>query len=234
MAAYHAGDNRRTGGVFGRIKAIGSSVLKRVFGAGKAYDGWRQFAREVGGEFVDRGYIRPDSNQPGRWLFGPWAEVHFAVRGHPAVLETFLEGVGRNVRRYTILRLVVPLRTPVFFAVSREGVLSRLGKLVGMQDLQVGHPDFDQAFMVKGSDERAVRSLLEDSGVRLRLLEQRGGAFGLRPAEDPGAGGTRAELYFEDVGLIQDLSRLRSLWRLFEETVDRAQQLGFIEAGDLT
>jgi hypothetical protein len=220
----------QTSGVFARIKALGTAVLRRIFGAGRAYDGWRQFAREAGREFVDRGYIRPDSNQPGRWLFGPWVEVHFRVRGYPAVLETFLEGVGKNAQRYTILHLTLPWKGVGGFGVSREGVLSRLGKLVGMPDLQVGHPDFDRAFVIKGSDERTVRSLLDDVGIRQTLLAQRGGAFGLRPANGQKAEG-RAELYFEEIGLINEPDRLKALSRLFEETVDRAQRLGLLEAG---
>jgi len=227
MGTPEAGLEIRRTGFLTRLQAAGAALLRRVFGPGRAYDGWRRFAGEIGGEFVDRGYIRRDSNQPGRWLFGPWVEVHFIVRGYPAVLETFLEGVGRSIQRYTVLRLGVPLRTAVSFAVSPEGVLSRLGKLVGMQDLQIGHGDFDRAFVVKGSDERAVRSVLDDAGIRQQLLDQRGGVFGLRPATDPEAG-ARGELYFEMVGLIRDPERLRGLARLFQETVDRAQQVGVV------
>jgi hypothetical protein len=213
---------------FARLKAAGTGLLRRIFGAGKAYDGWRQFARAAGGEFVDRGFIRPDSNQPGRWLFGPWVEIHFIVRGHPAVLETFNEGVGKTIRRYTSLRVTLPLREPFRFEVSRERFLGRLGKLVGMQDLQVGHPDFDRAFLVKTSDERAARGLLDDMGIRQRLLAEAGGAFGLRLADGSGGSDDRAELYFEEIGLIQDIVRLTALSRLFEETVDRAERLGLL------
>lgn len=211
------------------MKAIAIAVLRRVYAAGRAYDGWRRFAREVGGEFVYRGYIRTNPDRPGRWLFGPWVEVHFTLRAYPAILETFLQEVGKQTRRDTSLRLTLPVRAPVHFVVSREGFLSRLGKLVGMHDLQVGHPDFDGAFVVKGNDERTVRSLLDDVGIRQALLEQRGGAFGLRPTDGPEGGGSRAELYFEQFGLIKELDRLQALSRLFEETVDRAQRLGLLE-----
>ena len=203
-------------------------MLRRIFGVGKAYDGWRQFAREAGGELVDRGFIRSDSNQPGRWQFGPWVEVHFAVRGHPAILETLYEDADENVRRYTSLRVTLPLREPFRFEVSREGVLGRLGKLVGVQDLQVGHPDFDRAFHVKTSNERVALGLLDDEGIRQRLLAEAGGAFGLRPADSSGGSDDRADLYFEETDLIQEFARLTALSRLLEETVARAERLGLL------
>lgn len=205
--------------------------MRRLFGAGKAYDGWRRFAREAGGEFVDRGFIRPAPKDSAGWLLGSWVEIHFMVRGHPAVLETFDESVGKSgqsVERGTRLRVTLPFREPFCFEVSREGFLTRLGNLIGMQDLQVGHPDFDRAFLVKASDANAARSLLDDMGIRQRLLALAGGAFGLRPADDWGGSDASAELYFEEMGLIQEVERLTALSRLFDETVDRAERLGLL------
>lgn len=206
-----------------------TNLLRRVFGADRAYKGWRQFAGEVGGEYVDRGFSRPDSNDPGRWLFGPWVEVHFAVRGHPAILETYLEGVGETTQRFTNLRVTIPLQSPVQFHVFRSGFLSRIGTRLGIQDLQIGDPDFDGAFTVKGNDERSIRSLLDEVGIRQALVGQSDGAFGLRPTASPEGGGA-AELYFE-AGEIKELDRLKALSRLLEDTIDRAQRLGWLVGG---
>ena len=48
------------------------------------------------------------------------------------------------------------------FTIYRKGVFSDLGKLLGMQDIEVGDPDFDEAFIIKGNDESKVRDLFAD------------------------------------------------------------------------
>ena len=41
-----------------------------------------------------------------------------------------------------------------------EGVISKLVKMVGMQEIQIGNYDFDNAFIIKGSDESFVKRFL--------------------------------------------------------------------------
>jgi hypothetical protein len=49
-----------------------------------------------------------------------------------------------------------------------------LGRLFGAQDIEIGHPDFDRAHDVKGSDEARVRRFFGDAPIRsaLRSLHQ--------------------------------------------------------------
>jgi hypothetical protein len=51
----------------------------------------------------------------------------------------------------------------------RESVVEKLGKAVGEKDIQVGDQKFDKAFLVCGSAEDHVRSLL-DPKLRAALL----------------------------------------------------------------
>ena len=37
-----------------------------------------------------------------------------------------------------------------------------MGKLLGMQDVEIGDPAFDDAFVIKGGDEQKLRKLLAD------------------------------------------------------------------------
>ena len=46
------------------------------------------------------------------------------------------------------------------FTIYRKGIFSELGKLLGMQDIEVGDPEFDEAFIIKGNDEFKVRESL--------------------------------------------------------------------------
>jgi hypothetical protein len=54
--------------------------------------------------------------------------------------------------------------------VYREGFLSRMGKLLGFQDVQLGHPELDRLVMVKATDESAVRRLLGTPTAQTALL----------------------------------------------------------------
>jgi len=54
--------------------------------------------------------------------------------------------------------------------VYREGFLSRMGKLLGFQDVQLGHPELDRLVMVKAADENAVRRLLGTPSAQTALL----------------------------------------------------------------
>ena len=39
------------------------------------------------------------------------------------------------------------------FTIYRQGVFSDIGKWLGMQDVTVGCPEFDEAFIIKGNNE---------------------------------------------------------------------------------
>ena len=42
-----------------------------------------------------------------------------------------------------------------------EGVWSRVSKLMGMEDVEIGSPDFDRTYIITGSSPTALRKLLD-------------------------------------------------------------------------
>jgi hypothetical protein len=58
------------------------------------------------------------------------------------------------------------------FTIYRKGFFSDLGKMLGMQDMEIGEPEFDDAFIIKGNDEFKLRKMLGDRKIR-QLIEQR-------------------------------------------------------------
>ena len=104
------------------------------------------------------------------------------------------------------------------FTIYRKGVFSDLGKLMGMQDIEVGDPEFDDAFIIKGTDESKVRELFSNRKIRQLIEDQpkihlavhdSEGWFGPRFPEDVD------ELHFQSVGVIKDVERLKALFDLF-------------------
>jgi hypothetical protein len=48
------------------------------------------------------------------------------------------------------------------FKVYRPGFFSDVAKWFGMQDIEVGHADFDGEFIIKGTDAEKLRAVFAD------------------------------------------------------------------------
>lgn len=115
------------------------------------------------------------------------------------------------------------------FTIYRKGIFSELGKLLGMQDIEVSDPEFDEAFIIKGNDESAVRELLADPKLRALIQDQPKGRLSVKDGEGwfgPKFPEDVNELHFQVVGVIKDVERLRTLFDLFSVMLDRLCKIG--------
>ena len=99
-----------------------------------------------------------------------------------------------------------------------------------MQDVCVGYSEFDEAFIIKGNNEWKLRQLFSNAKIRQLISAQpdirffvnnrHGGVWGksLPKGVD--------ELYFEVVGAIKEVDRLKLLYELFSETLDELCRMG--------
>src|SRR3954453_18156277 len=122
-------------------------------------EAWRRLGEEIDAEFIDGGFWKGSKLQA---HVGPWTvtlDTHTVTTGHA---------------HFTYTRMRAPFVNPegLRFTVYRKGLFSELGKLLGMQDIEVGDPEFDEAFIVKGTDESKVRELFADPEVRSLMLAQ--------------------------------------------------------------
>ena len=110
---------------------------------------WRQLSQEIGAEFVEGGFWKGGKVQA---QVGPWT-------------VTLDMGTSDEDGESPATRLRAPYINPegFRFTIYRKGFFSDLGKLLGMQDIEVGEPDFDEAFIIKGNDEDRVRVLFSDA-----------------------------------------------------------------------
>src|SRR6185436_164275 len=69
------------------------------------------------------------------------------------------------------------------FTVYRKGMFTGLGKLLGMQDVVVGHEPFDEDFVVKGTDEARLRDLFSSERLRTLLSRQPDVKFSVKDDE---------------------------------------------------
>lgn len=82
------------------------------------------------------------------------------LNGHGVTVDTFTKGSGNSSRTYTRYQLLYRNAVPVDLKITRQGMLQGLGKVFGMQDIEVGNPAFDDHLLVKGASPHRVKALL--------------------------------------------------------------------------
>jgi hypothetical protein len=178
---------------------------------------WQRLSEEIGAEFVEGGFWKGGSKVQAH--VGPWT----------ITLDTFSVWNGQFLVTFTRMRAPYINPEGFRFSIYRKGLFSDLGKLLGMQDIEVGDPEFDEAFIIKGNDEGRVRDLFADQKLRQRLHDQpeirlevkdSEGWFGPKFPEDVD------ELHFQVVGDIKDVDRLKALFHLFAALLDQLRRIG--------
>ncbi|MEW6212819.1 MAG: DUF3137 domain-containing protein [Acidobacteriota bacterium] len=191
------------------------SILRKIFGPSKE-EVWRQLCSEIGADFIEGGLWRGDKVEA---RVGEWT----------ITLDTFVVSTGKTSIPFTRLRVPYINKDGFRFRIYRKSMFSGLGKLFGMQDIDVGHADFDREFIIQGNDAQKVQLLFGNSEIRRRIEDQP--AVHLEVKDDEGWFGTAFpegvdELYFQVVGVIKDVERLKALYELFAETLNHLCHIG--------
>ncbi|HLJ21773.1 MAG TPA: hypothetical protein VKU84_16325 [Stellaceae bacterium] len=184
------------------------SLLRTLFGPSKE-EVWRELSGQIGGEFLNGGMWRGDKVTA---HVGPWI----------VVLDTYTVSTGKSAVTFTRMRAPYVNRDGFRFTLYRTTMFTALGKFLGMQDIPIDDPTFDEAFVVKTNDAAQARALLADPRLRELLLQQPSIHFSVKDDEGmfgPAFGESVDELYFEVVGILKDIERLKSLFDLFAETL---------------
>jgi len=176
---------------------------------------WRQLSQEIRAEFVEGRFFKGSRVQA---HVGPWT-------------VTLDMGTSDEDGESPATRLRAPYINPegFRFTLHRKGFFSDLGKLLGMQDIEVGDPEFDEAFIIKGNDESKVRDLFANPKIRQMIQAQP--KIRLRVKDSEGWFGPKFpenvdELHFQVVGVIKDIDRLKSLFDLFASMLDQLCKIG--------
>lgn len=185
------------------------SILRKWFGPSQA-EIWQQLATETGADFTLGGFLRP-------------GKVEIKVREWTLTLDTYTVSTGKSSTTYTRLRAPYVNQDGFAFTIYRKSIFSGLGKALGMQDIEIGDPVFDEEFVIKGTDEARVRALFAHAQLRDMIAAQP--TIYLSVRKDEGWFGADFpegvdELYFQVGGVIKDVERLKSLFLLFAATLN--------------
>lgn len=175
---------------------------------------WRRLSHEVGGKYVDGGFWKGDKVvvEHGEWTIT--LDAYYCAASK--VMHTRLRAPYLNPEGFR-------------FFVRRKSFFDALAKRFGLQDVEVGHPDFDEDFIIKGNDEGRLIELFDNARIRELLAGQQ--QVRLQVLDSEGWFGPKFppdvdELNFVVVGVLSDLPRLAALFELFAVTLDHLCRIG--------
>lgn len=207
---------------FSNHSDMSQSAFRELFGAGRE-EIWRQLASEIDASYVD-------SNS---W----WKRDKVQAR-HAGWLIT-LQQHGK----YHHTHMSAPFLNPggFRFTVYRKGIFTELGKYLGMQDVEVGYPDFDRDFVIKGTDETKLRQIFANARIRELISAQPDIHFEVKDAHGfferdlfEGKPAKNMDVLVFDIdnrqihseSATREKELLRLLFDLFAETLDELCRMG--------
>jgi hypothetical protein len=158
---------------------------------------WRQLESEIGARFQKGDFWHRDKLEVTQ---GDWT----------VTLDTYF--AAANKREYTRLRATFPGNNGFRFNVFRKGFFGDLAKFMGMQDIEIGYPEFDRNFIIQGNDATRLTALLSHDRIRELIAAQPEIQLSLSDSDN--------ELCFAVPIVIRDLDRLKQLFELFTESLD--------------
>lgn len=191
------------------------SLLRELFGPSQE-EIWTQFANEVGADFVDGGMFKT-KKVVGR--FESWV----------VTLDTYTVSTGKSSTTYTRIRAPYVNKDGFNFKIYNSGLFSDIGKTLGMQDVEIGYPEFDEDFIIKGNNEDKLIELFSSEKIRELISGQKN--FHMEVKDDEGWFGSEFpdgvdELYFQTFGVIKDIQRLKDLYMLFALVLNKLCLIG--------
>lgn len=190
------------------------SVLRTLFGPSEQ-EIWRQLSAQMGGEFVAGGFWKGN-------------KLQVKVKDWTITLDKYVVSTGKVTITYTRFRAPYVNKDGFRFSIHRANFFTGIGEMLGMHDIQIGEPEFDKAFVLKGNNPAQVRALFSHPPLR-RLLEQQK-EVQLSVKDDEGWFGADFpegvdELYFV-CHYTKDPERLKSLFELFAVTLHYLCHIG--------
>jgi hypothetical protein len=163
-------------------------------------DAWKQFATELGAEFVDGGMLRG-------------SKVLIKVKEYAVTLDTYTLPSGDSNTTYTRLRASLPDKKDLQFTLQRRNWVAKLDKALGTKEINIGDPEFDRDFVIRGENPAAVQAVFSNRRIYQLLQAQKSLVLGVRGNE----------LRLDEYGVIKDVERLKSMFALFSLMLDQLE-----------
>lgn len=161
-----------------------------------------------------------------------WKQIESQFRENPEPLgyDVIIENQGRTINisidedmgggfegGYAITSLTAQLEhvDGFRFALHRQDFIDQLGKFLGMEDIELGYPEFDKDIIVKTNDAERLKSILGNEKTRSSIQSLRDFNFHISHHSSVN---TEVEAAFLELTIddaILETTQLRSIYELF-------------------
>jgi len=82
------------------------------------------------------------------------------------MIDIDLGGGFEGGYEYTTFKAPIALEHDFRFALHHENLIDTAGKFFGMEDIEIGYPEFDQELIIKTNDKDRTRQIFSDAKLR--------------------------------------------------------------------
>ncbi len=192
-----------------------SGLRQRLFGPGRR-EMWRQLSEQLGADFIDGGAWKGD-------------KVVATHKQWTITLDKHVVSTGKVTVVYTRMRAPYVNPDGFRFTIYRRGFFSGIATRLGMQDVEVGYRQFDEDYVIKGTNEHQLRALFANERIQDLLATQP--TIRLTVKDDEGWFGPEFpdgvdELHALRLGVVTNTEELKQLFELFTVTLDELCRIG--------
>jgi len=177
---------------------------------------WKEFSIQTNGTFKEGYSWHSDS-------------VEITHKKWTIIFDNYTLWSGKYSSKMTRIIVPISLKDNFRFEIYPEELIRKIEKIFGVQDIEIGYPEFDKAFIVKSNNEFKIKSLLRNANIRNLLLEQKNLNIQLSNQngiwEQPK---NQFELSYYIDGEIHNVANLIKLLELFKIILDELFQINTI------
>ncbi|MDF3026069.1 MAG: hypothetical protein K0S23_376 [Fluviicola sp.] len=185
---------------------------------------WKQFAAENNGNYI----IGKGSH---------FDRVEISYLNYLIIFDQYIfyQVVGGRSfdTQFTRIRMEFKSRDDLQFRLTHQYLVDIIGKIFGLQDIQIGDKLFDRSFLIKGNDEFKVQTLLSNEVIKEIILAQKDIHLQILKEEgvyDEPIQEGNSMLYFLSKTMVKNIEDLNVLLKLYKEVIDQLSKLGSAQA----
>jgi hypothetical protein len=111
---------------------------------------------------------------------------------------------------------------PFKFHIHEQNLVNEIGKVFGLEDIESGYLEFDEAFIIKTNEPETLKALFAEENLRLTLLKHRDCELMLSP-ENHEADAPHLLTYTIDQA-ITEVSELQEIYHMLLALVQKLEQ----------
>jgi hypothetical protein len=186
-----------------------------IFGPSKK-EVWKQLSEEINANYIEGSLFKG-------------SRIEHTYYNWTIFLDTYTVSTGKSSITYTRMRAPFINLKDFYFKIYRRGIISNIGKALGMQDIEIGYNWFDNDFIIKGNNEVLLRRFFQNHKIRDLIEKQSKILFEIKDNEGkfgPKFKDNESELSFIVVGVIKDKDRIKNLFDLFIKVINEFESIG--------